>query len=137
MKSVLPAVLGIPAGELSHLAGVPAWMVIVVVSASMVLGLVKAIVPQDSEDRLHLLLALCGCRKRPEISPGITVAGQVVEHQEPDAPRSTTTPRTAAGTGRGNSVGSRNKRGLGSGRPDSAELQHKAVVSRWLPCPVR
>ena len=86
MKSVLPAVLGIPASELSRLVGLPSWLVITVVAASLVLSLARAVIPQDSADRLHLLLALRGCRTRPEISPGITVTGHVMDDQEPDAP---------------------------------------------------
>jgi hypothetical protein len=86
MKPVLPAVLGIPAGELSRLAGLPPWLVITVVAASLVLGLAGAVIPQDSADRLHLLLTLHGCRPRAEITPGTTVTGHVMEDQEADAP---------------------------------------------------
>lgn len=115
MKSALPTFLGISAGELSRLAGVPAWLVIVVVAASLVLGLVKAIVPQDSADRLHLLLAIRGCTTRPGISSGITVTGHVMDDQEPCVPRSATTQGAPARTRRMNpatSRGDRDKPGL-------------------------
>ena len=87
MMSALPAAVEISAGELGRLAGLPSWLVMIVVAASLVLGLVKAIVPQDSGDRLNLLLAIRGCRTRPEISPGITVTGHVMDHEGPDAQR--------------------------------------------------
>jgi hypothetical protein len=86
MKAVLPAVLGIPAGELSRLAGLPSWLVIVVVAASLVLGLVRAIFPQDSADRLHLLLALRGRRTQPENNSNTPVTGHVMDDQQPEAP---------------------------------------------------
>jgi hypothetical protein len=75
MKTALPAVLGIPASGLIRLVGLPWWLVLVVVVASLVLGLVRAITPQDSADRLRLLLALHEYRTRPVISSDITVEG--------------------------------------------------------------
>lgn len=86
MKAVLPAALGIPAGELSRLAGLPSWLVIVVVAASLVLGLVRAVFPQDSADRLHLLLALRGCKARPENNSNITVTGHVMDDRQSETP---------------------------------------------------
>jgi hypothetical protein len=58
MKSALPAVLTIPASELSRLVGLPPWLITIVVVASLALSLVRAVIPQDSADRLQLLLAL-------------------------------------------------------------------------------
>jgi hypothetical protein len=83
MRSVLPAVLGIPASGLSRLIGLPSWLAIIVIAASLVLGLAKAVIPQDSADRLHLLLSLRRSGSRPEISPGITAAGHMTDDQEP------------------------------------------------------
>ena len=86
MKAVLPAALGIPAGELSRLAGLPSWLVIVVVAASLVLGLVRAVFPQDSADRLRLLLALRGCKARPENNSNTTVTGHVMDDRQSEIP---------------------------------------------------
>jgi hypothetical protein len=111
MNSVLPAVLGIPASELSRLVGLPSWLVIVVVGASLTLGLVRAIIPQDSADRLHLLLALRGCRTRAEVGSGITVTGHVMDDQESAAARGATTAPSTARTGGVNSASSGRERG--------------------------
>lgn len=83
MKSVLPAVLGIPMGEVSHLIGLPSWLAIIVIAASLVLGLARAVIPQDSADRLHLLLSLRRPTSQPEISPGITATRHKTDDQEP------------------------------------------------------
>jgi hypothetical protein len=92
MKSPGPIILGVPVGMLGRFAHLPPWLVIVVVAASLILGLVRAIVPQDSADRLHLLLALGRSKTRPAISPDITtVSGHVTEGQNPDTLRSTPT----------------------------------------------
>ena len=97
MKSPGPVILGVPVGALGHLVGLPPWLVIVVVTASLILGLVQAIVPQDSADRLHLLLALRRSRTRPAISTGTTTAtGHVTDGQDPDTSRSVPTARPAA-----------------------------------------
>jgi hypothetical protein len=87
VKPTGPVILGAPAGLLSHLAGLPPWLVIVVVAASLTLGLVQAIVPQDSADRLRLLLALRRPRPAPAISPATTVAGHAEDTQDPGAPQ--------------------------------------------------
>jgi hypothetical protein len=85
MKAALPPVLGIPASELSRLIGLPSWLAVVLIAASLVLGLAKAVIPQDSADRLHLLLSLRRSRSRPEISPGITVTADMTNDPEPNA----------------------------------------------------
>jgi hypothetical protein len=64
MRSPGPVILGVPAGLLGNMAGLSPWLAGFVVAASLVLGLVQAIVPQNSADRLNLLLALRRTRKR-------------------------------------------------------------------------
>jgi hypothetical protein len=65
MKSAWTAILGgFPAVVVTHLAGISPWLVLVLIVAALVLGLVQAIVPQDSADRLDLLLALRHSNKR-------------------------------------------------------------------------
>lgn len=60
-------ILGVPAAVTVRLAGLSPWLVVVLVAATLVLGLVQAIIPQNSADRLHLLLALGRSRKRAVI----------------------------------------------------------------------
>jgi hypothetical protein len=92
MKSPGPMILGVPVGVLGRLVGLSTWLVIIVVAASLMLGLVQAIVPQDSADRLDLLLALRQSRMRQAISPGITtVVGHPTDGQDPDIVRSAPT----------------------------------------------
>lgn len=67
MRPPGPVILGVPAGVLGHMAGLSPWLAGFVVAASLVLGLVQAIVPQNSVDRLNLLLALRQTRKRSAI----------------------------------------------------------------------
>jgi hypothetical protein len=76
-------ILGVPAGVVGRLAGFPPWLVIVVVAASLILGLVQRIVPQDSADRLYLLLALRRSRQG-KLDPGITVTGHATDDQDPN-----------------------------------------------------
>jgi hypothetical protein len=93
MRSPGPVILGVPVGVISRLAGL-----------SLLLGLVQAIIPQDSADRLGLLLALrrtskesvpqAGQHYPPPSSghsrpvrghpdmPGITVVGDLAESPE-------------------------------------------------------
>src|ERR1700730_1531194 len=97
MKSPGPMILGLPVGLLGRLVGLPPWLVVVVIAASLILGLVQAIVPQDSADRLRLLLAFRRFRSRSAISPGVTtVTGHITDGQEPDTLRSMPTARPAA-----------------------------------------
>jgi hypothetical protein len=49
---------GFPIAMLKTVLGSSPWLLVVVVSAALVLGLVQAIMPQNSADRLELLLAL-------------------------------------------------------------------------------
>ena len=91
-------ILGLPVGVLGRLVGLPPWLVVVVIAASLILGLVQAIVPQDSADRLRLLLALRRPRTRLAISPRITTVTQrVTDGQEPDTLRSPPAARPATG----------------------------------------
>jgi len=83
MKPTGPVIVGVPASVLARLAGRPPWLVIVAIAASLALGLVQAIVPQDSADRLRLLLALRRSETRPAISSGVTVTGHVEDGQDP------------------------------------------------------
>jgi hypothetical protein len=65
MKSTWTAILGgLPAVVVTRLAGISPWLVLVLIVAALVLGLVQAIFPQDSADRLDLLLALRRSNRR-------------------------------------------------------------------------
>jgi hypothetical protein len=49
---------GVPAAVFAVAARLSPWLIVVVVVAALILGLVQAVVPQHSEDRLRLLLSL-------------------------------------------------------------------------------
>jgi hypothetical protein len=56
---------GVPAAVFAVAARLSPWLIVVVVVAALILGLVQAVVPQHSEDRLRLLLSLLRPTGRP------------------------------------------------------------------------
>jgi hypothetical protein len=108
MRALEPAIIGLPVGVIGGWAGLSPLLVVVVVVASLILGLVRAIFPQNSADRLHLLLALRRAGTRPIVesrtprgirspsacrtpcshadSAEITATGQLADDQGIDAP---------------------------------------------------
>jgi hypothetical protein len=60
---LLGSAILITTANVIHDFGVSPWIIVIVVTASLILGLVRAVVPQDSADRLHLLLALLRPKK--------------------------------------------------------------------------
>jgi hypothetical protein len=110
-------ILGIPAAVTVRLAGLSPWLVVVLVAATLILGLVQTIIPQNSADRLQLLLALRRSRRRAVIearrhhaihsasqscpacrhtdAAEVTVAGHLADSQD-GAPWPEATPGTPA-----------------------------------------
>ncbi len=65
MRAAGPAIIGLPVGVIGGWAGLSPWLVAVVVGASLIIGLVRAVFPQNSADRLHLLFAIRRSGERP------------------------------------------------------------------------
>jgi hypothetical protein len=101
MRPPGPGILGVPVAVLGNIVGLSPWLAGFVAAASLILGLAHAIIPQNSADRLNLLLALRRNRNRSTIGDGhhcyscksypacrhadsqrVTVVGQLVDSQE-------------------------------------------------------
>lgn len=131
MKAPGPIILGFPAGVIGRLVGLPPWLAVVVIAASLILGLVHAIVPQDSADRLRLLLALRQPGAKTAASPRITaVAEHVTDDQEQEPLQaSTSTAPAAAVAGPANSAHSQlGQQGPANGVPERRRDSHPALL---------
>lgn len=80
MRSLKVVLTGGPAAIAADAARLSDWVVIVLIVATLILSLIQAVMPQDSNDRLQLLMTLIRPRSlQPgDPGPGINQTGAVI-----------------------------------------------------------